>query len=120
MNKILETIKKTVNKIIKHVAYEQRSVSYIRFIVLGLYLAVSFLITILFAFGSMLREGVLIVNPFRTHLSSKAVSDIYGFLIIDKILFMLLIASFFLVLSKEYQEYHARKIIKKYKLDVIE
>lgn len=120
MNKIIETIKKIVIKVIKHFAYEPRRVSYIRLIILGLYVAVSFLITVLFAFGNMLVEGVLIVNPFKTHLSEKAVSNIYGFLIVDKILFLLFILSFFMVLCKEYQEYQEAKIIKKYKLDVIE
>ncbi len=120
MNKIIETVKKTVKRIINHYMHEPRKVSYVRFIILGLYLTVSFLITMLFAFGSMLTEGVLIPNPLKTHLSDKAVSSIYGFLVIDKILLMLLVLSFFMVLSKEYQEYQAGKIIKKYKLDVIE
>lgn len=120
MNKIIETIKKCGIKVIRHFVYEPRRISYIRLIILGLYLAVSFLITMLFAFGSMLAERVLIVNPSKTHLSEGAVSSISGFLTIGKILFLLFIISFFMVLLKEYQEFQIRKTIKKYKLDVIE
>lgn len=118
MIKNLETIKKIIIKVIKPFAYEPRRVSYTRLIILGLYVIVSFIATILFAVGNMLSEGVMIVNPLRTRLSEEAGSAIYIFQMVSIILFLLYILSFFMVLYKEYQEYQAVKIIKKYKLDV--
>lgn len=71
-----EKIKQFLRNEINSLQTEYRKVSYIRLIVISLYLSIAFLLTILSAFGRMLIEGVLIINPFNNHLSSSSINTI--------------------------------------------
>ena len=79
-----------------------------------------YIFTLLFVLSRMLFEKVLIPNPENTYLSIEALEVVEKFSIVAVFLIGLVILSVLIIGYKEYQELCARKIIKKYQLDVIE
>lgn len=98
---------------------EHRRKSYIRLLVLSLYMTISYLLTLLMTVGVMLSEKVLIIDPsVKVSMNSKIFLAKLN--VMNEALFFLVCLSLALVAYKEYQEICFRRVIKNNKLDVIE
>ncbi len=114
------SFKNLSRKILNRYERETKQKTYMRFFVMILFTALTYLITVMFFFGAILVEKVLIINPTPTSLSSDRYEMIRFFKrIADLFLFGTLLATM-IVLWKEMKEKEFRKTLKAYEIPVIE
>lgn len=114
------SFKNLPSRIISRYVREQKRKTYMRLFVMMLFTALTYLTAVIFFFGAMLAEKILIVNPTPTQLSYGAIAVINFFNGMINLFFYGTLLAMLIVLWKEMKEREFRKTLQAYGIPVIE